>query len=266
MLDENILITDFDPDHWNRLISLFVRQESKDRSILLLMVENGHCLKAIHQQKGAMLNFDYGEGDLSFIAERESVDYIARISPDFFRKVFHAGQADVLYDDDYISQIMTIYNGVLSVTSEEIEWYPKRPHPFRQLNYEKAQKILNRFLPDGHTFFFCIIDDGRPYTSLILGKRSGDISLLTTLDALDAANEPFDPETQMEDILDRIEDEFEPVHLSLVIMRKSFEEMLAGNRPVTHLCAAIKHGRAYLTPLRFRLKLLLWAARVFKKL
>lgn len=266
MLDENILVVDIDADHWNRLIALFNQGEKKPVSILFLIVENCRCLKAIHQHKGALLNFDYGDGDLAFIADRESVDFIARINPQFVQKVFHSAQMDVLYDDDYVSQLMTIYNGVLSVTSKEIEWYPKRPHPLRPLNYDKTQKIFNRFFPDGRTFFFCVIENGRPFTSLILGKRSGDISLMTTLDSLDIANDPFDPETQMEEILDRIEEKFEPVHLAFVIMKKSFEEMLAGKRPVTHLCAAIKHGRAYLVPLRKRLRFLLWVARVFKKL
>ncbi len=266
MLDENILVVDLDPDHWTRLIKLFADDGKDKPSILLLMVEQGACLKAINLEEGAILGFDYGNGNLSKIAEREGVDFVGRVGRDFFQEAFAAGQQDVHYDDDYVNQLMTLFNGVIDYTEEAIEWYPERPRDLRPLNYDKAQKLFDRFLPDGKTFLFLLVDEGKPYTSLILGKRSGHMSLMTSLDAIGRAHEAFDPETEMFDIIDAIEEKFEPVHLSFVMEKRSFEEMLAGRRPVTYLTAAIKHGRAFIEPLRFRLRLILWIARIFKKL
>lgn len=266
MLDEKILIIDVDPDHWTRLFTLFGKKSSRRSSILFLIVDQGVCLKAIHSEKGALLYFDYEPGDLAALAEREQVDYVARVERDFFQKIFAASQQDVNYDSDYIEQLMTIFNGALGYAAQNITWYPHRPVKLRPLRYDRGQKLFDRFLPDGKTFFFCVLDEGRPYTSLILGKRSGNVSLLSTLDALGIAHDPFDPQSDLDEVTDRIQELFEKVHLSFVIERRTFQEMTAGRRPVTYLCAAMKHGRAFMEPMRFSMRLILWAARVFKKL
>lgn len=265
MLDENVLVVDIDPDHWTRLLSLFEKEKTLP-DILLLLIEQNECLKALHLNKGAIRNFHYGDGDLKQIARREGVEYIARIDRDFFQNVFEAGQENVFYDDDYIRQMITIYNGVINYTSENILWHPARPKNLRPLDYEKIQKLFNRFIPDGKTVFFSVIENGKPYTSLIIGKRSGDISLITTLDSVSKAHEPFDPRFDMQEILDEIAEKFEKVHIAFVVEKRSFEEMLAGSRPVTHLHGALANQRAFLYPMSLKIRLLLWAARVFKKL
>jgi len=264
LLDENVLVVDFDANHWKRLINLFARSKGASPSFLFLIVEQGVCLKAIHSQKGALRPFDYQKGDLAALAEREKVDYIASVRRDFLQKAFAAGESDVHFDDDYIKQILDIYNGVIDYTSETIEWYPHRPYAFHELSYEKIQKNFNRLLPDQRTFFFCVMDEGRVFTSLIAGKRSGDITLLTTLDTLQRNDTPFDIEEDLPEVLAEIEEKFEAVHLYFIIEKAAFREMLAGKRPLTYLKAAQKHGRALLSPLPFRLRLAFWAARVFR--
>lgn len=266
MLDEQVLVVDIDPVHWTRLLSLFDRSWGEGNSTLFLIVEQQNCLKAIHSQKGAILNFDYGSGDLAALADREGVDFVARVGRDFLQKAFDAGQRDVPLDADYVDQMMTLYNGVIGFTSENMEWYPHRPRKLRPLDYLKAQKNFNRILPDGKTLFFCVTDNSLPYTSLILGKRSGHISLMTTLDAIGLAHTPFDTDADLPEVLDRIREQFDKVHLSFVIEKRCLEEMMAGSKPVTYLNASIDHGRALIHPLRFRLKVLLWVARVFKGL
>lgn len=266
MLDENILVIDIDPEHWARLLGFFGNEKRDNPSILLLLVEKGVCLKALHLETGAILNFDYGTGDLAKIADREGVDFVGRVDRGFLQQAFAAGQRDVHFDDDYVSQLMTLFNSVIDYTEEEIAWHPHRPRDWRPLFYERAQKLFDRFLPDGRTFLFLLVHQGRPYTSLILGKRSGDLSLMTTLDTIGRAHEPLDPETDLPQIIETIEEKFEPVHLTFVMEKRAFEEMLAGRRPITYLRAAIRHGRAFLEPFRWRLRLVLWAARVFKKL
>lgn len=266
MLDENVLFFDVDPLHWNRLFALFSGQKKTRAPRLFLMVENGICLKAIHTEKGALIGFDYGRGDLAEIARRENVETVAQVGRDFFQHAFFAGQENLELDDDYVLQLMTVFNSVTAYTGENITWYPKRPWPLRALNYEKAQKNIDRFFPDNRTLFFLVLDNGRPYTSLILGKREGRITLITTLEALDAAHSPFDPHLDLLDTMEKIEELFEKVHLSFVIEKRCFEEMLAGTRPLTFLHAARKHGRAILEPVSRRLSFVLWAGRVFKRL
>jgi hypothetical protein len=263
LLDENILVVDIDPDHWTRLLKLFESGREKP-AILFLMVENGVCLKAIHSKHGAIRPFDYGNGDLAVFCEREQVDYVARVGRDFFPSLFKAAQAEVEYDEDYISQLMTLFNGATAYTAENIDWYPERPHDLKPLQYDKAQKILNKAFPDRRIFLFCIVEQGMPYTSLILGKRSGDITLMTTLDALDRAHKPFDPREDLPELVEEIEEKFEPVHLAFIIEKDCFTEMLRGERPLTFLHAAIRHGRAHLTPLSWKMKLVLWYARKFR--
>ncbi len=265
MLDENIQVVDIDADHWTRLLSLF-KNERVLPNILLLIVEKNQCLKAINISSGAIRNFDYDNGNLEAIAKREGFDYVAKVGREFFQKAFDTGQRNVFFDDDYVNQLLSIYNGILSYTSENIEWWPAKPKNPSPLNYMKTQKVFNKFFPDQTTFLFLVLENNLPYTSLILGKRSGDICLLTTLDSVGMTQTPVDSHECVSNVIDAIEEKFEPVHLAFVIEKSSFVEMLAGPRPVTHLHGAMANKRAFIFPLSLKLRFTLWAARVFKKL
>lgn len=266
MLDENILVQDIDADHWTRLLGLFDSGEGQTPSILFLIMDQGACIKAIHSTAGAIRGFDYGNGDMAKLAGDHNADYVATVSREFLQRVFAEGESQVYHGDDYVKQLMGIYNNVIDYTSENINWYPERYRELKPLDYDKIQKVFDRFIPNGKTLFFCVVENGHPYTSLILGKRSGNISLLTTLDAIDMANEPFDTGDDLERILSSIAEKFEQVHLAFIIEKRAFLELLAGTRPVTYLRAAIEHQRAFIHPMTWRLRFVLWAARVFKKL
>jgi hypothetical protein len=266
MFDENILVQDIDADHWTRLLGLFADKNPVRPSILFLIIEQNRCIKAIHSEKGAIRNFDYAGGDLAGLAHREQVEYVTRVERDFFQQAFAKGQAGVQYDADYALQMVTLFNETTAYTAEHMEWYPDRPKHWKPLNYEKMQKIFNRILPDRRTAFFCVLDNNQIHTSLILGKRSGDLSLMTTLDTLDRATGTFDIEHDLPEVLDEIAAKYEKVHISLVIEKRCFEEMLAGDRPITYLCAAIEHGRALIHPVSWKLRFVFWVARVFKNL
>lgn len=267
MLDENVQMTDLDAQHWKNLIQLFSgRPKPPKPDILFLMVDGDRCLKALHNKKGALRNFDYGEKDLALIAEREKVAYVTRFNRDFLPGAFAAAEANFDLDANYAMQMMTLYNQAIAFTAVNMEWYPERYNKRRPLNYKRGQKNLNRIIPDNHCFFLCVLEDGLPHSSLIIGKANGKINLLTTLDAFGLAHEAFDPKTDLEQVEGLIKEHFNPVHLSFVIERKVFESMLASKQPVSTLCQAIEEQRALFSPFRFRLRLLLWLARKFKKL
>ena len=264
MLDENVLAVDIDADHWKRLVDLLSPSLSERPTILLLIVEEGVCLKAIHSVIGAIRRFDYGIGDLEEIRSRTQVDYVARVGRDFFQEAFAAGQRPVRFDDDYVKQLADLYNGVIGYTGENLHWYPERPIAVRPIRYDKIQKTFNKLMPDGRILLFCVVDQGMPYTSLILGKRTGDISLITTFDAVAQTDEPFDPDEELDDAIELVETNFEKVFMAVVIEKSALEELRAGRRPLTYLKAALKHGRAWIKPMPFKVRFAMWYLRNFK--
>ncbi|RJO74367.1 MAG: hypothetical protein C4523_00865 [Myxococcales bacterium] len=265
MLDEHIQVLDVDGDHWKRLLGLFSARPRSEHSTLLLIVEDGVCLKALHTKQGPLLDFDYGSGDLAEIKARAGVDYVARVGRHFFAEAFAAAESRPCYDDDYVRQVADLYNGAIGYTAGHMEWYPHRPSVRRPFDAARAQRLFDRAVPDDRALLLLVLENGRPYTSLILGKRGGHLAWMSSFDAFGLTDAPFAPEADLPGLLEKIRERFGPVHLAFVCQRAAFENVVRAARPVTALRAAMRQGEARFVPLRLRLRLLLWAAAVLRK-
>lgn len=267
MLAENVLVIDTDARHWINLLKLFQKDDRPAYSILLCLLDGDRCIKAIHSEKGPLWGFAFpGKDELAKAAELAGAEYVLCLPRGALQEIFYRGQINVRPTDDYVQQILTIVTGVHEALKERAIWYPEKPYSFEPPSFEKIRKLFDSAWPDGTTVGFFVFEGTTPYTSLILGKESGQISLITSLDALGMADQSLDFRMAANTFGEMIAQRFSPLHTALFIELSALNELRAGAYPLSYLHLAEKRGRALLWPKPFKLRLMLWLARVFRGL
>jgi len=267
VLAEQVLVIDTDVRHWINLLSLFGGADQPRPSWLVCILDGDQCLKAIHTKKGPLWGFSFpGREHLDLAAEQAGADYVLCLPRGGLQEIFYHAQNRVKPFDDYVKQILDLTEGVREALQHVATWYPRKPFELVLPPYEKMQNLLDKVWPDGSTVGFFVFEHTRPFTSLILGKEGGNISLITSLDALGMANESLDFRTNFKTYGELIASRFAPLHAALFIELSSFRELRAGPRPLSYLHLAERRGRALIYPKPRKLRFLLWLARAFKGL
>jgi len=266
MLSDRVMVIDTDARHWLNLIGLF-SDNKEPPSVLLCLMEDNHCIKAIHTIKGVLWGFAFpGENKLDQALELAGADYALLLPQRALAQMFYEAQSAVDLHDNYVKQLMDLIAGVKNVLDEQAVWYPEKPYRFEPPAYEKIEKTFNRIWPDDSTIGFFVFENTRPFTSLIVGKEGGKISLITSLDALGMADQALDFRNGYQTYGEMIAQRFAPLHTALFIELGCFHELRAGAKPLSYLYLAEQRGRARLWPKPFKLRFALWAARKFKGL
>jgi hypothetical protein len=266
VLAEQVLVVDTDARHWINLLSLFGKADQPP-AWLICILDGDQCVKAIHTRKGPLWGFAFpGREHLDAAAEKAEADCVLCLPRGGLQEIFYHAQARVKAFDDYVKQMLDLIAGAREALDRLAVWYPQKPFELTLPSYDQMQLRLNKLWPDGTTIGLFVFEHTRPFTSLILGKDGGHLSLITSLDALGMANESLDFRANFQTYGELIASRFAPLHAALFIELASFRELRAGPRPLTYLRLAERRGRALIYPKPRKLRLLLWLARVFKGL
>ena len=270
MIAEEPRIVDIDPAHWANLIALIAEKEpappGKAATFALVLTRGGQAVKAIHGTRGVVRGYRLpASGKLKEVAADLGADRVAMCDVDAFARIFDAGQRAFAWDDDWDKQVIDMLNAGAAAEREAVQWYPKPPFRLRRLNHARLRKWFERLWPDGRTAAFVVFDEGRVFTSLILGKEEGRVALLTTLAGVDTAG--FAPARWRKDarlLVSRIGKAHGKPFVGLFLARRTFQEMRAGRLPLRYLLEARRRGTAVIAPFPFRLRVLLRLAAALR--
>ncbi|MCL4234042.1 MAG: hypothetical protein KJ042_05950 [Deltaproteobacteria bacterium] len=267
MLSRDLLAVDLDARHWKNLMRLAPTGGLAIAPTLYVFIEDGRCVKAIHNKRGPMpgVDFDADRDDVEALRARYDVARVALVPVEAIGEFMHAWQTGFSIDSDWDAQILAIVSTLLATAKSRIAWHPpiKRWPAIPGL---PGAKVIDRIWPDETCLGLFVFEDRAPFTSLILGKSGGKIALMTTLDAFGLADGPLDWSTQHRKVAELCARSFFPLHAALWIDRGSWSEMVAGPKPLSYLRLATRRGRALMWPLPRLWVLGMWVARVFRRL
>ncbi|NLH50172.1 MAG: hypothetical protein GX444_16455 [Myxococcales bacterium] len=267
MIAERPLLIDIDARQWINLLSLFARPRDPLPSLLVCLLDGERCLKAWHSRKGVLWGFQFpGMSHLEEARQAAAADYVLCLPRGALQEIFYHAQSAVLTGENYAKQMLAMARAIQDSLAEVAVWHPAKPIDLRLPDYASTAARLDKWWPDGRTLGFFVFDGKEVFTSAILGKDNHEVNLFTTLDAFGMSQQSLDWREGHKTLAELIAQTFSPLHTSLFIELPTFREMLAGSKPLSFLRLAEKRGRALITPKPWRLRLLLWAARVFKRL
>lgn len=267
MIAQEPQINRIDPRHWANLMDLFQAEQKPKGSIALVLTRQGQAVKTIHSERGVLLGYRPPKnGSLRKIRKDIGADTLGMCELDAIARIFDATQRAMPYDADLAQQFISMFNAGFATAQELIKWSPRPPLRLRKLSYRRGQKILDWLLPDGRSLLFVVVDQKEVFTSLIIGKQNGDLSGLTTLQAVDDSG--FDPARwadQAKALTDKVGKIYGPVHAGLFLTKRTFDEMKSGRRPIRFLREAQKRGTVVIKPYPLKWRLILALASWLRK-
>jgi hypothetical protein len=268
MISGQIVIADSDARQWINLLSLFaVGRQTSIPSILLCILDGERCVKAWHSVKGPLWGFPFpGRDRLEEAREAAGADYVLCLPRGGLQEVFYHAQSAVAPYDNYVKQLFDLINAGREALEHLAVWRPAKPFVPPLPPYAKLEKQFRKRWPDGTTLGLFVFEGRRVFTSAILGKEHGEITLFTTLDAFGLGEQAMEGPVRWRTLAGMIAERFAPLYAALFIELPTLREMRAGPKPLTFLRLAEKRGRALVYPKPLLLRLALWAGRRFRGL
>ncbi|MBI4615905.1 MAG: hypothetical protein HY720_19970 [Planctomycetes bacterium] len=264
MISADIEVVDVDERHWRRLVELNRNGAARvaRKSILLLVTDASRVVKAIHSRRGAIPDYPPAvPSDLAALASREGADSVWVIErgalPELFRR------ADARWDPEkgYVETLLAFAKGFVELHDTRIRRHP--PLSIPAIDPERFGPAASWAIPDDRTFLFYVFDGpAQVWTSLVLRKRAGEFDLLTTHETL--AREGFvltDWRNDVPRILSGIERKWGEPFAGLFLDRETLARVQEARKPGHELLAAIREGKALLSPYPMRLRMLLGVLR-----
>ncbi len=275
MIHPNTLIQDIDAEGWVNLLSLADKNnlrrlagmppgEHKRRSRLFVIYEGDRVLKAVHTEKGSVLDgFRWaGPDNLAEVARREGADRVIAAHRDALARGFAAYQNKIDLEGDYVGQLIEIYNTFVSRLGRDVFIYPRRK--LRHVNFDVIQRGFRYAVPSNSTLLLYIFDGDKLWASLIVGVTDTDIDLITTHDALEAGGLKISSwKKDHKKITSSVERNFRKPSVGIFCRLDALARVLLERKPLPALAEARKKGHIILEPLPWRIKAMLRAGRLF---
>ena len=274
MYSADVLIQDIDAKGWANLMSLAdratlyrilgeTRKPMPPRKRLVIVYQGTNVLKAWHSEKGSLLpDFQWsGPGDLEAVAVQEGVDRVTAISRGAIPRIYEHFQRRTHLKDDYVRQLLTIFDAVRGEMGKNLNFYPKPTLPW--LTYEVLNQAMRILLPNNSTIVFYLFEGNEVWTSLILGVRDHDIDLVTSHDALVAKGFVVgDWRADYKRILSEIGKLFREPAIGIFGDLVSMARILRSKKPLNALGATRSAGDIIMDPLPMRIRTLLGAGKL----
>jgi hypothetical protein len=112
--------------------------------------------------------------------------------------------------------------------------------------YGLLQRNFDRILPDGRSLVFYLVDRGRIWTSLIVAKRGGDITTITSHQAIADEVRFSAIRRDAPRVLQAVSRRFGPPHIGLFVPLRAWHQLVHGDRSA--IARAVAGRQALLDP------------------
>ncbi|MCR4316752.1 MAG: hypothetical protein NUW37_10425 [Planctomycetes bacterium] len=270
MIHEHVQMIDIDQFHWHNLAHIGKRDDllaKTKRSWLMLIVDGDRTLKAVHSEKGTLLGYQLPAGySLSKVKNEIEVDTVWKLERGFVRDIFRKFQGGFPHDVDYLLQLLLFRNTLAGAIGTSIVREP--PLVRKPIEYDRIVKQINGMWPDGTSIAFYVKAKDHIHTSLILRKRSGEIDLMTTHDALRGTD--IDPKISLHDFANvttrAIEKTIGRVFAGIFMDKAVLPELRASKRKPRTFYNAMVAGEVILKNVPLRHRVFLHIGRLIGKI
>jgi hypothetical protein len=242
VLSPEVRISDVDGAHWVNLLALMRRTNVVRRGWLIVFVDPAtddgvppRVVRALRSGAGeidpATVEWHGPDTPLDELKRAHEVDRVIVLEDGALPSLFHDAEGKLDAGMDYVEQILTVLRAGRDKMGRGLWVEPRTLSRFPIPSYPSVQATFDRLWPDGKTLVFYVLDGDDVHTSLILGKRGGDIDLVTTHAAL-AADVKIGRGWRREykDVLTAVKDRFGPAHLALFLDLDTWKRAAVGPR------------------------------------
>lgn len=265
MIAEDVRIHELDPVQWANLWALASRpvagrsRRPGPRGALTLLHDGERLLQAFGSVEvdPASLPFSgVGPESLRAVREAAGVRRVTAVDVRGVRRLFDRGQRAVRYDEDFIRQALAIYGAVRAEAEAVVRADPPRRKPLPAIDADWLERGARLLFSRPQTLAFYVFEGREPHASLILGFEKGDLTRVTTHDAL--AQRGFELQWGMDDaprIAAEITRRFAPLRLGVFLTLETWDECRRGDEG--GWLGAVASGRIALGPAPIPLAVLL---------
>lgn len=258
VLAPDLQFVDVDGMHWARFLGLFLRSwaagggeesgASARPGSLFVFVDGGRVLRALLTGAGeidpARIPWRGPGTDLEPIRRAHGAVRVVVLDEGALARLVEEAERRLAPGQDYVEQILHLLGAWRARVGDGIWMEPRRLSRFQVPSYDAVQRTFDQLWPDGRTLVFYLIDEeaDEVYTSLILGKRKGDLSLVTThLAVADEARIGRGWRRQCRDVLRTVSEWFGPPHIGLFASVESWRRVSGGPRGILAREIARRH-------------------------
>jgi len=177
---------------------------------------------------------------------RHDLPFAAAVDIDLLPQLWADAQAAVRHEDDYAVQLLAMVKAFRDALGRGVlvdpRLFGKVPLPSPRV----LQATFNRVLPDGRSFVLYITNGGGLHASLIAVKRHGDLTLVTTHDAIADSVRFGSIRSDARAVLRAVTERFAPPHIGVFLPLSVWHETVAGDRSA--IARAMAGRRALLDP------------------
>jgi hypothetical protein len=194
MLALHASFSGIDPQAWHHLYRLLLPPPRgghlQRRQPLILFIENGQVVQVLRRgerpgpaEHAALLD-DLrtrwrGPGSLRSLRRSTGAPFVAAIEDDGLVELARAIEARVRTGDDLLTQGLSALQAIQGQLGRKVHVDPN-PLVLPVPRPDQAQRAFDLLLPDERSLILYIVDRGRVWTSLVVQKRRGAITHVTT--------------------------------------------------------------------------------------
>lgn len=188
MLPKDFQILDLGGDNWKRLLTLFTdlfKSVSAGAGPLLVIYRGLKLLRAIDLEKGMPVEVDWrGTSRLDALSRESGYPTIVALEETAVARILGHAQRELNYDDDYFEQLGAFLRGFSHEWKKTVFTCPPGPARIPVLSHRVIDAAARMWIPDDSLVMLVVTENGRIWTSAVLGYRAGEFWLLTSLDTI----------------------------------------------------------------------------------
>ncbi|MFH1131528.1 MAG: hypothetical protein V1754_09340 [Pseudomonadota bacterium] len=180
--------------------------------------------------------------DLRTFRKEHGIPFLVAVDIEALPQIWADMQREVKLEDDLMSQYLCMLRIFQKAMGHSVWMEPRLLNVLPWPSYELLQMTFNHVLPDGKTFVFYLVNDRRIWTSLIVGKRAGDIWLITTHKAISHRIEFSSIREIARQVLKSVSVRFGPPHVGVFLPLGCWAKFVAGDRSAIAIAMASRNA------------------------
>ncbi|MCA9665670.1 MAG: hypothetical protein KC503_08780 [Myxococcales bacterium] len=169
--------------------------------------------------------------DLKRFRRKHELPFVVAVDVEALPRLYSQVQKDVRVDDDMVAQQLAMLRAVrAALDGGEVVVEPRLIGALPIPSYDILQKSFDLVLPDGRSALFYIVDGHRIWTSAIVHKEKGDVSVLTSHRAIADEVELRSIKTDAPRVVEAVTRRYGPVHVGFFVTLHTWHAFVSGDR------------------------------------
>jgi len=261
VLSRDVKIVDIDPHQYENLVSV-IRQRGSggilEAPALIVFFRDNKAVHAVHTTRGPLEDVKYsGPSGMERMMSEHGVERVACIEVGSIRRLWSNAQAHMRHDMTMWEQILAVRTAARKEFDSGIHIYPDPLGAVPPLP-GFVVKLIRLLVPARILLSVAAFEGDRVWTSLILGIRNGEISLITTTDSLGTLKLHGRQIADHAAAVNRaVKNTWEEPTAGFYMDRSAFEQLASHPYPVSALSRLSRRKWIFVEPFPGRLRILL---------